>query len=219
MPGSTRVNDLKQLELFEDLSLEVLEKIEPYFHKRFFERNSIVYTNAAEAQHFIFLLKGKIKIYRLSELGREQIIRLIEPKAFTGELALFEGVRKAYATALEASTVYIISHSDFKKVLASYPALYLKMIEILAYRLHLSEEQTSYLSTSTAKERLWIYLNKEAKEVDGKQIVHHTETKRVVAAYLGMSSETLSRVLHQLEVEGRVKRLSDHQLEIIDNTI
>ena len=45
--------------------------------------------------------------------------------------------------------------------------------------------------------------------------LHHTETKRFLASYLGMSSETLSRVLHQLEEEHRVKRISDHYLEII----
>ena len=89
------------------------------------------------------------------------------------------------------------------------------MIEILAYRLHLVEEQTSNVSTITAKDRLFKYLNNEAKIVKDKKIVHFSETKRVIAAYLGMSSETLSRMLHQLEVENKIKQHSDQHIEII----
>lgn len=212
---SERFIALKQMELFEDLSSEEIEAIAPYFHKRSYARNEVVYSLTNHARHLLFLNTGKIKIYRLSELGKEQIIRLIEPHEFTGELAIFEGIRKAYATALEPSIVYTIEHEQFKEILKLNSKISLKMIQILALRLHLSEEQTSHLSTNTAKERLWIHLNKKAQWVNGKLIVHHTETKRFIASYLGMSSETLSRVLHQLEEEHRVKRISDHYLEII----
>ncbi len=210
-----KISALKEMSLFEDLKDEEIENISRYFHKRAYARNEVVYSYTNVARHLLFLHVGKIKIYRLSELGKEQIIRLIEPYEFTGELAIFEGVRKAYATALEASIVYTIDHKDFKEILKTYPDIALKMIEMLSLRLHLSEEQTSHLSTTTAKERLWLYLNKEAHYVDGRLIVHHTETKRFLASYLGMSSETLSRSLHQLEEEGRVLRVSDHYLEIV----
>lgn len=215
MSTDIKSSELSKLELFEDLNKNEIESIEPYFHKRTYQRNDIVYINESEAHQFLFLVEGKMKIFRLSELGKEQVIRLIEPTEFTGELALFEGVRKAYASVLEPSIVYTIDHDDFKKILADFPLISLKMIKILATRLHLSEQQTSYLSGVSAKERLWIYLDKEAQKIDGKLMVHHTETKRFVAAYLGMSSETLSRALSQLEIEGRIKRVSHHYLEIL----
>lgn len=216
MPKEDKIRELKQLELFENLNHDVLEKIAPYFKKRLYHRNEIVYSNATSARHFIFIIEGKIKIFRLSELGKEQIIRLLERNEFTGELALFEGVRKAYATALKPTSVYIIEHSAFKDILTQYPEISLKMIEILSYRLHLSEEQTSTISTVTAKERLWNYLNKIKEQEHDSQIVHLKETKRFLASYLGMSSETLSRVLHQLEEEGRLIEHSDHYFEILD---
>lgn len=215
MSKAAKIDDLKQLQLFSDLTEAELSEIATSFSKRKYNRGEIVYSTETAARHFIFVLSGKIKIFRLSELGKEQIIRLIKPKEFTGELALFEGVRKAYAEALEVSEIYIIKHAEFKEILSKYPQLALKMIETLALRLHLSEEQTAWLSTSTAKERLWIYLNKEAKLVNGKKVVHYQQTKRFLAAYLGMSSETLSRVLHQLEVEGRLKEYPDQYIELI----
>lgn len=215
---AVHVQALKQLELFEDIDEVYLSTIVHHFKEHHFKRNEIVYTNDASARHFYFLISGRIKIFRLSELGKEQIIRLIEPQEFTGELAVFEGVRKAYATTLKESIVYSVEHADFKAILKENADISLKMIEILSLRLHLSEEQTSWLSTNTSKERLWIYLNKESVLENNKLMVHQKVTKRFIAAYLGMSSETLSRVLHQLEEEGRIIIYSENQIEIIPQT-
>lgn len=210
-----KVQEIKRLELFEDIDEAVLSNLAPYFKKHHYKRNEIVYSNGTSARHFYFLISGRIKIFRLSELGKEQIIRLIEPKEFTGELAVFEGVRKAYATTLKESVVYSIEHAKFKEILKDNADISLKMIEILSLRLHLSEEQTSWLSTNTSKERLWIYLNKESVLENDQLLVHQKVTKRFIAAYLGMSSETLSRVLHQLEEEGRIIIHSENLLQIV----
>lgn len=61
----------------------------------------MVYATNTEACYFLFVLTGKLKIFRLSELGNEQIIRMIAPIEFTDELAQFEGIRKAHAIAME----------------------------------------------------------------------------------------------------------------------
>lgn len=89
------------------------------------------------------------------------------------------------------------------------------MIELLALRLHSSEEQSVWLSTSTAKDRLLIYLNKKAKIVGDKRIAYHQETKRFMAGYLGMSTETLSRVITQLEQEGKIIDYQNHFIELL----
>ncbi len=215
MSQAVTARDLTEFELFKDLGIAVTREIAPYFHKQHYRRGDMIYSSQDSARHFLFVREGTVKIFRLSRQGKEQIIRLILPHEFTGELALFEGVRKAYAVALSACEIYTVTHDDFKQILASYPELALKMIEILAMRLHLSEEQTSLLSTNTTKERLWIYLNDESEIVDGSRRVYYKQTKRFMAAYLGMTSETLSRALHQLEQEGKIKEYPDHYIELI----
>ncbi len=209
------IEELRQLTLFNNIDLKILEQIAHSFMRRSYHRNDIIYSTHTEAHHFIFVLNGKIKISRLSELGKEHIIRIVGPNEFTGELALFEGMRKSQAVALVQTEIYVIKHQVFKNILETYPSLALKMIEILALRLHSSEEQSVWLSTSTAKDRLLIYLNKESKMVGDKRIVYHQETKRFIAGYLGMSTETLSRVLTQLEQEGKILDHQNHFIEIL----
>lgn len=215
MLSHVTVEALGQFKLFDNLNQETLEQIAPLFSSKLYHRNEIIYSPNTEAHHFIFVLKGKIKISRLSELGKEHIIRIIGPKEFTGELALFEGTRKSQAIALIATEIFAIQHQQFKNILEQHPSLALKMIELLALRLHSSEEQSVWLSTSTAKDRLLIYLNKKAKTVGDKRIAYHQETKRFMAGYLGMSTETLSRVITQLEQEGKIIDYQNHFIELL----
>ena len=214
MLSNEKIRDLQQFELFKDLDFETLEQIVPYFTKRLYKRNEVVYATNTEARYFLFVLTGKVKIFRLSELGNEQIIRMIAPTEFTGELALFEGVRKAHAVAMVASEIYLIENQQFKQLLVDHPQLSLKMIEALSQRLHASEEQAVWLSTCTAKDRLFNFICKEAQIVNGHKIFCHEETKRFLAGFLGMTSETLSRSLHQLAEEGKIKEWQNHQIEV-----
>lgn len=215
MLSNEKITDLLKFELFKDLDFETLEQIVPYFTKRLYNRNEVVYATNTEARSFLFVLSGKVKIFRLSELGNEQIIRMISPMEFTGELALFEGVRKAHAVAMVPTEIYLIENQQFKQLLAACPELSLKMIEALSLRLHASEEQAVWLSTCTAKDRLFNFICKEANVVDGQKVFRHEETKRFLAGYLGMSSETFSRSLHQLVEEGKIRERQNHLIEIL----
>src|SRR5699024_4320375 len=58
--------------------------------------------HAGEASESLFIVnKGQVKIYRLSEAGKEHIVRVLNPGDFTGELALFrETIQENYAESL-----------------------------------------------------------------------------------------------------------------------
>ena len=128
MLAQDKINDLRQFDLFKELDCQTLEQIVPYFTKRLYKRNEVVYATNTEARYFLFVLTGKVKIFRLSELGNEQIIRMIAPIEFTDELVQFEGIRKAHAIAMEKSEIYLIENQHFKHLLVDYPQLSLKMI-------------------------------------------------------------------------------------------
>src|SRR5699024_11796421 len=57
--------------------------------------------------------KGRVKIYRLSENGKEQLVRILEPGDFTGELTLFnETTVDTYAEALEKTQLRSEEHTS-----------------------------------------------------------------------------------------------------------
>ncbi|WP_244862088.1 cyclic nucleotide-binding domain-containing protein [Siminovitchia terrae] len=54
-------------------------------------RGEEIYGAGDTSAHLYIVHQGRVKIFRLSESGKEQLIRILEPGEFMGELALFSG--------------------------------------------------------------------------------------------------------------------------------
>src|SRR5699024_12043150 len=89
--------------IFGDLKKEKMEEVKKIIQDISFEKGETVY-HAEDISDALYIVnKGSVKIYRLSETGKEQLIRILTPGEFTGELALFHDVTSkhgAYAEAL-----------------------------------------------------------------------------------------------------------------------
>src|SRR5690625_2437835 len=91
---------------------------------------------------------GKVRVYRLSETGKEQLVRLLLPGDFTGELALFrEGEHESYAEVIESSQVCRISRADLQQLFERYPSISIHILNELATRLDKAEQQTARFAT------------------------------------------------------------------------
>lgn len=103
--------------------------------------------------------KGKIKIYRLSESGKEQLVRILQPGDFTGELALFQqGIHESYAEAMESSQICQIKSEDLQQFLLKYPTISIKILSEFANRLESAEKQTANVATEKVETRIAMYL-------------------------------------------------------------
>jgi len=191
-----KTNCISQIPLFKVLNKEEKDYVQEFvIHKTFKPRETIYYPGEV-ADSIYIISSGKIRIYRLSENGKEQLVRMLIPGEFTGELALFkEGVYEAFAETLEDTTICMIKHSDFKKMLLKYPLVSTKMLEVLAKRLSTSEEQTTFISTETVRDRLIHYLSR-IQDINNR--LQLDITKKDLASYLGTTPESLSREFTKL---------------------
>jgi CRP/FNR family transcriptional regulator len=68
------------------------------------------FTKGETARGLFVLVKGKVKIYKLSPNGKEQVLHFIKPGDAFGEVVAFLGTSfRAYAEVLEESRVFSIS--------------------------------------------------------------------------------------------------------------
>jgi len=204
------INCIDTIPLFSTLTSEQRSLIFKLITHRSYRSGERIYSPGDKAASIYIISRGKVRIYRLSENGKEQLIRLLVPGDVTGELALFkEGTYEAYADCLEDTKICMIHHDDFNEVLASYPAISIKMLAVLANRLSASEQQSTWLSTETVKERLIHYLVQSAiLDYKGNLVVHLNIAKKDLASYLGTTPETLSRQWTILEDEGIIVQKS-----------
>lgn len=182
-----------------------------------FKRGENLYSPGDPANTLYIVSEGKIKIYRLSESGKEQLIRFLRPGDFTGELALFsDSVHEAYAEAIEDTSVCTITRSEFNELLLKYPSISLKVLSEFSHRLEQSEKQTTRFATERVETRIALFLI-ECLEKDSKsQIVELPMSKKDLASYLGTTPESISRKLTEIEEVGLIEQISNKRIKILD---
>lgn len=191
---------------------EILELINSVNYKK----SEIVYRAGELSDSLYIVSSGSIKIYRLSESGKEQLVRILRPGDFTGELALFsETIHEAYAEAMEDTWVCTIKRSDLQELLLKYPSISIKLLNEFSYRLEQSEKQTTRFATEKVETRIALFLSEIAMDND-TLLFKLPMSRKDLASYLGTTPETISRKLLEIEEAGLIIQRPKREIEILD---
>lgn len=214
--GHTDEYCVSQVPIFNHLEEEQMSEIMKTVKSHFYRKGEIVYSAGDESSSLYIVSKGKMKIYRLSETGKEQLLRILEPGGFTGELALFkETTHEAYGEALVDTKVCMIQRSDLQQFLLKYPSISLKILAEFSNRLETTEKQTTRFATEKVETRVALFLAECVEEENQLQFVLPM-SKKDLASYLGTTPETISRKLTELEEQGIIKQRTKREIEVLD---
>lgn len=202
--------------IFNHLEADQLNEIMEVVHGVSYKKGEFLYHPGDESDALYIVNRGKIKIYRLSESGKEQIIRILHTGDFTGELALFQqSVHEAYAEAITDAEICRIRRDDLQNFLLKYPTISLKILKEFANRLEGSEKQTTRFATEKVETRIALFLAEYVDEEE-ENIVTLPMSKKDLASYLGTTPETLSRKLTEFEEQGLIKQEGQRKIKIND---
>jgi CRP-like cAMP-binding protein len=203
--------------IFNHLETEQMAEIMKTVQSVSYKKGEIIYHAGDESNSLYIVSKGKIRIYRLSESGKEQLVRILQPGDFTGELALFKAAtHESYAEAMTATQVCMINRSDLQKLLLKYPSISLKILSEFSNRLDESEKQTTRFATEKVETRIALFLAEALEDPSESNEVELPMSKKDLASYLGTTPETISRKLTELEQQGLIKQKSHKRIEILD---
>ena len=161
----------------------------------------------------LFLVQsGTIKIYKVSEAGREQIIHIQRAGDAVAELPLFNGPYPAAAAAMEDASVLFLPKAAFHNILERRPQLSRAVIAALAKRLRNMVELVENLSLRGVRQRLARLLLEEAH---GQREFTLHFTNEELAAQLGSVRDVISRTMSGLQADALI-RLTGRRVEILD---
>ena len=153
------------------------------------------------------IAQGKVRIFKTSVSGREQVLAVNVPGESVAELPVFDGGPfPASAAAIEDAEIAFISRRDFQAYCMEHPEVALKVLQVVGARLRRLVGIIEELSFTTIRQRLISALLKLAQN-EGKQSSLGIEfqlpaTHQELANQLGTVRELVSRNLMRLQAEG-----------------
>ena len=197
---------LQDVPLFRGLSEKQLDRLLSIGSRRRFVKEETIFSQGEDARGFFVVLSGRVKVFKLSLEGKEQILHLFGPGEPIGEVPVFAGETfPAHAQALEASELLFLPGQRLRELFREDPSLAMNMLGVLSRRLREFTRLIEDLSLKELPARLAAYilelqeLRPEAEELTLDM------TKGTLAKILGTSQETLSRMFRRMSEAGLIE--------------
>lgn len=205
---------IEKVPIFSGLTFQEMLEIAMTTTHRKYSKGESIYLEGEKSEKLFIINKGKVKIGKLSESGKEQIIRILGPGEFMGELSLFtQSPLKNNAEALEPTTVCIVDGEEINNLIEKRPSIALKIIKEISIRLEEAENQIRSLATMDVEQRLADNL---LKMTDDNNFIYLTISKKDLASQIGMSQETLSRKLKSFQDRGWIEQEGQRKIRILN---
>ena len=180
-----------------------------------FEAGRTVIAEGEPAGGLFNVVRGSVKLYKLLTNGRRQVTGFLFPGDFLG-IALNDTYAYS-AEAIEPLQLCQFPRKKLETLLAELPRLERKLLGTTAHELAVAQDQMVLLGRKTAKERVASFLVSLSDRAlkrrrPGSPLdvpMSHTD----IADFLGLTTETISRILTQLR---RAKVISTSQRNRID---
>lgn len=192
---------LKRVQLFKNISSDSLSRLADICLPKKVSKKEILFHEGDKGFSFYVLVKGNIQLYKTSEEGKETVIKIIKPGEMFAEVILFE--KNHYpvsAVALTDSQLFILPKHQFICLLEE-EQFRSEFITSIMNKLRFLTTHIKYLTNYDVEERLFMFLEEQFGKQDKISI---KLSKKDVAAAIGSTPETLSRLLLRLKNEGKM---------------
>jgi CRP/FNR family transcriptional regulator, dissimilatory nitrate respiration regulator len=210
---------LRHAGLFQDLEEKYLLEFASRARRRSLDAGQTLFLAGDRADGLYVVLEGRIKVFKMSPKGREQMLMIMGTGETVGEVAVLSGeTYPAGAEALEASEALYIPRQVFLDLLSREPEVAMRLLAALSSRLRAFASLIEDLSLRDVSERLAAHLLSLSTSGAGAETVDLKVSKTQLSAAVGTVPETLSRAFQQLagagvlETSGRKVHIKDRAL-------
>jgi CRP/FNR family transcriptional regulator len=197
---------LWRIPLFKGLSQDQIQQVYRIAENRFYDKGRFIFAEGDEGIGFYVVAAGKVKIYKVSPDGKEQILHIYGPGNPFGEVPVFSGDNfPASAEALVKSHLLFFPRKAFVNLIVQNPSLCLNMLAVLSLRLREFTLQIENLSLKEVPGRLASYLIYLISEQGNETLVRLVISKGQLASLLGTIPETLSRIFAKMSSQGLIQ--------------
>ncbi|MBB5346344.1 Crp/Fnr family transcriptional regulator [Desulfoprunum benzoelyticum] len=202
--------------LFQGLPEHQIKEIVDIIIERTYGKGESIFFEGDPGHGFYMVGEGKVKIFKMSLGGKEQILHIFGEGEPFGEVSVFHGHPfPASAEALSPTKVLYFPRDKFVALVSRNPSIALNMLAVLSLRLRRFTVQIENLSLKEVPARLAGYILYLLKEQGREDSVELEISKGQLASLLGTIPETLSRIFAKMTEEGLIEVVG-RRINILD---
>jgi CRP/FNR family transcriptional regulator len=213
---------LRALPIFADVDDAALARLAERCVTRNVGAGHLLFRAGDECRGLYVVAQGRVRIFRVSQDGREQVLHVEGAGRAVAELPLFDGGHyPASAMTNEPSRLVFLPRETFEAVYRSSPDVAQAIIRALGKRLRHLVELTETLAFRDVAARLSLLLVRYAERAgvpspDGGVELALDRTQEELSLEIGTARESVSRAWRQLRQQGLIEPLAGARLRIPD---
>jgi CRP/FNR family transcriptional regulator len=187
---------------------------------RTYSAGETLFAEGEPCKGLYIVVSGRVRIFKTSVNGREQVLTVEGPGASVAEVPVFDGGKyPASGSAIEKTEVLFISRADLHALCLENPEVSLKMLQVVGGRLRRLVAIIEELSFTTVRHRLISLLLRQAS-AEGQPSERGTvftlnAGHQELAAQIGTVRELVSRNLARLQAQSFIE-MNGRQITILD---
>ncbi len=206
--------------MFSDLSNDELESLSLQKSCILYKKGQTLYYEGTRPMGLFCINSGKVKVFKITSDGKEQILYLAKPGDFLGYKALIsEEFYTASATVIEEGAICYIPKTDFLNILNSNPAFFRKMMNKLCEDLGIMEQKLVTIAQKSVRERLaaTLLMLKESYGMEGEEstLIDIALSREDLANIIGTATETVIRLLSEFKNQELIS-LQGKKIKVLD---
>lgn len=184
-----------------------------------YKKQQMIYSEGNHPNRLYYVLKGKVKVYKTNEDGKELVTDLFCPGDFLGYVALLEEtVYKDTAQAMEETELAVIPKEDFDELIDNSKEVTHKFIRLLAKNISEKENHLLGLAYNSLRKKVagaLTLLQQKYQEKTDKEFVIKIN-RESLATIAGTAKESLIRTLSEFRHEKLIDINKDGSIVIVN---
>jgi CRP-like cAMP-binding protein/AmiR/NasT family two-component response regulator len=167
-----------------------------------YKKRQRIFTEGNHPVRLYYVQKGKVKIFKTNDNGKELIVQIVNEGEFFGYIAMLQNtVYKVNADAIEDSEIAAIPRNEFEELMNDNPEVSRKFIKLLANNVSEKEEQLLHLAYNSLRRKVADALLFLCPDLNHPQNFFINLSRENLAAIAGTATESLIRTLTDFKTE------------------
>lgn len=177
--------------------------------KRPFHKGDKIYSDGQEMNALYAIRSGTFKTFTVNEQGEEQITGFHLAGDLMGFDAIADSKHKSFAQALETSMICEIPYNNLDVLSDTMPKLKKQVLRLMSNEIRTDQEMLTLLNRKNAEQRVATFLVNLSDRYHDRGLSSSefrlTMTRSDIGNYIGLTVETISRLLNRFHKNGIIK--------------